>query len=88
LRWARTVARAHFADMDNTTKPGGGPIGSRQGGAPDALKETSLNETGRPHRTRTERAALIEDPNLNQAGNARGSQDNTDGLQTGNEVDE
>lgn len=74
--------------MDNTTKPGGAPIGSRQGGAPDALKETSLNETGRPHHTRTERAALIRDPNLNQAGNERGSQDNTDGLQTGNEIDE
>jgi len=75
--------------MDNTIKPAGGAaIGSRQGGAPEASKETSLNETGRPHRTRTERAALIENPNLNQAGNERGSQDNTDGLQTGNEVDE
>jgi hypothetical protein len=73
--------------MDNKIKPAGGAaIGSRQGGAPEASTET--NEAGRVHRTRTERAALIEDPNLNQAGNARGSQDQTDGLQTGNDVDE
>lgn len=74
--------------MDNKiNRAGGAPIGSRQGGTPEALKETSQNEIGRPHRTRSERTALIDDPNLNQAGNDRGSQDNTDGLQTGNDVD-
>jgi hypothetical protein len=83
----RTI-RAHLSDMDNLRKPGGAPIGSRQGGAPEATKETSLNETGRAHHTRTERGALTQNPNLNQAGNERGSQDQTDGLQTGNDVDE
>jgi hypothetical protein len=75
--------------MDNSNKqPGGAAIGSRQGGAPELGNEAALNETGRPHRTRTERNALIDNPNLNQAGNDRGSQDQTDGLQTGNDIDE
>jgi hypothetical protein len=75
--------------MDNSRKqPGGAPIGSGQGGAPEATEETPLNETGRPKRTSTERAALIDNPNLNQAGNERGSQDQTDGLQTGSDIDE
>jgi hypothetical protein len=82
------AVRAHLSDMDNLHKPGGAPIGSRQGGAPEADKETSLNETGRVHHTRTERGALTQNPNLNQAGNERGSQDQTDGLQTGNDVTE
>jgi hypothetical protein len=69
-------------------QPGGNPIGSRQGGAPEASKETDVLEQGRPHRTRTERKRLIDDPNLNQAGNDRGSADNTQGSQTGNEIDE
>lgn len=80
--------RAHLSDMDNLHKPGGAPIGSRQGGAPEANKEASLNETGRVHHTRTERGALTQNPNLNQAGNERGSLDQTDGLQTGNDIDE
>lgn len=66
---------------------GGQPIGSRQGGAPGEPKETDLDEVGRPHRTSTERARLIDDPNLNQAGNDRGSLDNTQGSQTGNDID-
>lgn len=66
---------------------GGAPIGSRQGGAPEARKETELNEVGRPHRTSKERARLIDEPNLNQAGNERGSEDNTQGSQTGNDID-
>ncbi|HEY6910225.1 MAG TPA: hypothetical protein VI356_12695 [Myxococcales bacterium] len=77
--------------MANVKRPqgqaGGQPIGSRQGGAPDALKETDLNEQGRPHRTATERARLIENPDRNQAGNSRGSQDQTQGSQTGADVD-
>ena len=39
-------------------QPGGAPIGSRQGGAPDRPNETELNEAGRPHRTRSEREQL------------------------------
>lgn len=75
--------------MDNIKKgqPGGNPIGSRQGGAPEAQKSTDVLEQGRAHHTRTERAKLIENPNLNQAGNDRGSADSTQGSQTGNEVD-
>ncbi len=78
--------------MANLKNPGeqagGAPIGSRQGGAPRALKETDFLEQGRPHKTRQERARLVDDPNLNQAGNDRGSGDNTQGLQTGNDIDE
>jgi len=78
--------------MANVKRPigqaGGQPIGSRQGGAPDMPKETDLNEVGRVHKTRTERGELSRDPNLNQAGNDRGSQDQAQGSQTGNDVDE
>ena len=63
------------------------PLGSTPAGTPAAPKETDLNEIGRPHRTRTERKKLITDPNRNQAGNERGSSDNTQGSQTGNDVD-
>jgi hypothetical protein len=73
---------------DRTDQPGGAPIGSRQGGAPDAPKETDTLETGKVHRTRTERAKLIRDPNLNQAGNDRGSSDQGQGSQTGNDIDQ
>ncbi len=72
---------------ETNDQAGGAPIGSRQGGAPGAIKETELNEVGRPHKTRTERNRLIDDPNANQAGNDRGSQDNTQGSQTGNDID-
>src|SRR4051812_46869417 len=71
----------------NETEAGGAPIGSRQGGAPDRLNETELNETGRPHRTRTERGELQRNPDLNQADNSRGSQDQTQGSQTGSDID-
>jgi hypothetical protein len=71
----------------NEGQPGGAPIGSRQGGAPDRANETDLNETGRPHRTRTERGELSRNPDLNQADNSRGSQDQTQGSQTGNDID-
>ena len=70
----------------NIDQPGGAPIGSRQGGAPDAPKATDALEAGKVHRTKTERAKLIRDPNLNQAGNDRGS-DQVQGSQTGNDVD-
>lgn len=86
---ARRQAQIFF--MANIKNPigqaGGQPIGSRQGGAPEAKKDTELNEAGRPHRSRKERARLIEDPNLNQAGNDRGSLDQTQGSQTGNDID-
>ena len=79
------------------SEPGGAPIASRQGGSPDAPKATDTLERGKVHRTRTERRTtdrrvserrkLMEDPNLNQAGNDRGSADQTQGSQTGNDVD-
>jgi hypothetical protein len=73
--------------MANVKEPmgqtGGQPIGSRQGGAPEAPNDTEINEVGRVHKTRTERGELSKDPNRNQAGNDRGSQDQTDGSQTG-----
>ena len=70
-------------------QPGGAPIGSRQGGAPQAgATANEIGDKAAVHRTRTEREALIENPNLNQAGNERGSADNTQGSQTGNDIDE
>jgi hypothetical protein len=68
-------------------EPGGAPIGSRQGGPPEAPKATDTLEAGKVHRTRTERRKLRDDPNLNQAGNDRGSADQVQGSQTGNDVD-
>jgi hypothetical protein len=86
---APASAHAQLSYMDTSKNhPGGAPIGSRQGGAPDAPKETELNEPERLHRAQSERARLSSNPNLNQAGNERGSQDQTDGLQTGNDIDE
>jgi hypothetical protein len=35
----------------------------------------------------SERSHLVEDPNYNQAGNDRGSADNTSGSQTGADID-
>ena len=70
-----------------SSQAGGAPIGSRQGGAPDASKAADTLEQGRAHRTLTEREKLIENPNLNQAGNEAGSRDQSQGSQTGNDVD-
>jgi hypothetical protein len=86
-------------DVANEVKnePGGAAIASGQGGAPDAPKATDALEAGKVHRTRTERRIrerrtserrqLMEDPNLNQAGNDRGSADQMQGSQTANDVD-
>ena len=64
--------------------PGGAPpIGSRQGGAPEQRDPTDVDEI-RPHH---ERSKLVREPNFNQAGNDRGSADQTQGSQTGNDVD-
>ena len=68
-------------------QPGGATIGSRQGGARDRQNETGLDEAGRPHRSRSEREELSRNPDLNQAGNSRGSQDQTEGSQTGADID-
>ena len=78
-----------MADIKNRGQgqPGGAPIGSRQGGAPDRENETDLDEMGRPHPSRTEREELSRNPDLNQADNSRGSQDQTQGSQTGNDID-
>jgi hypothetical protein len=72
---------------DKIDQPGGAPIASRQGGAPEAPKATDTLEVGKVHRTRTERGKLIRDPNLNQAGNDRDSADQVQGSQTGSDVD-
>jgi hypothetical protein len=72
---------------DKTDQPGGAPIASRQGGPPEAPKATDKLEMGKVHRTRTERRKLIRDPNLNQAGNDRGSADQVQGSQTGSDID-
>jgi hypothetical protein len=71
----------------SSDQPGGDPIGNRQGDAPDAPKATDVLEKGKVHRRATERERLIRDPNLNQAGNDRGSGDQVQGSQTGNDVD-
>jgi hypothetical protein len=71
----------------SSDQPGGTPIGSRQGGAPDAPKATDTLETGKVPRTPRERTKLIRDPNLNQAGNDKGSGDQAQGSQTGNDID-
>jgi hypothetical protein len=75
--------------MQNRRKgeAGGATIGSRKGGPPDVPKETDTLESGKVHRTGTERRKLMEDPNLNQAGNDRGSADQGQGSQTGNDID-
>ena len=70
-----------------SSEAGGAPIGSRQGGAPDASKSTDTLGSGRVHRTSTERERLINNPNLNQAGNEAGSRDQSQGSQTGNDID-
>jgi len=70
-----------------SSEAGGAPIGSRQGGAPDAAKATDTLETGKVHRTRREREELIHNPNFNQAGNEAGSRDQSQGSQTGNDID-
>jgi hypothetical protein len=75
-----------MARRSTTDEPGGKPIGSRQGGAPIA-KGLDQIEAGKVHKTRTERSALIENPNLNQAGNEAGSFDQAQGSQTGKDVD-
>lgn len=48
--------------------------------------ETEISELG-AYRMSPARERLIENPNLNQAGNDAGSEDNTTGSQTGNDID-
>jgi len=71
-----------MADIKNRGGNQGQP-----GRAPDRDSEADLNETGRPHRSRTEREELSHNPDLNQADNSRGSQDQTQGSQTGSDID-
>jgi hypothetical protein len=68
-------------------QPGGAPIGSRKRGTPGVRESTDTAERGKAYRTLTERERLMQDPNLNQAGNERGSGDQVQGSQTGNDVD-
>jgi hypothetical protein len=60
---------------------------SKQGRAPDASKPTDKPGTAGPHRTPSEREELIHNPNYNQAGNEAGSRDQSQGSQTGNDID-
>lgn len=76
--------RANIKDRGpNQGQPGSTPIGSPQGGAPDRRNDTELNETGCPQGTRTE---LARSPDINQADNSRGSQDQTRGSRTGSDI--
>jgi hypothetical protein len=68
-------------------QPDGASIGSRQGGRREERERTDAPGTGKAHRTPTERERLMQDPNLNQAGNDRGSGDQVQGSQTGSDVD-
>jgi len=68
-------------------QPGGTPIGRRKRGTPDARETTDTPERGKAHRTLTERERLMQDPNLNQAGNDKGSGDQVQGSQTGSDID-
>jgi hypothetical protein len=56
-------------------------------GEPEKRKGPKANEPGDPAGKEHEREKLIRDPNLNQAGNERGSLDQTQGSQTGNDID-
>jgi hypothetical protein len=53
---------------------------------PDLETESRSRAPG-AHPAHTPREELIRDPNLNQADNRRGSLDQTQGSQTGSEVD-
>ena len=60
---------------------------SRNNGAGPRPRRPSAHERPRHQHTEPERNKLIHDPNLNQAGNDRGSLDQTQGSQTGNDID-
>ena len=55
--------------------------------ASDASKRAEKAGTATAHRTPSEREELIHNPNYNQAGNEAGSSDQTQGSQTGNDID-
>jgi hypothetical protein len=54
---------------------------------PEPDQPTNRNRTPGPHPAHNPREELIRDPNLNQADNWRGSLDQTQGSQTGSEID-
>jgi hypothetical protein len=54
---------------------------------PEQAPESGRNRAPGPHPAHDPREELIRDPNLNQADNWRGSLDQTQGSQTGSEVD-
>ncbi len=65
-----------------------GTAGNAKAAAPEMSEETGLNETGRVQRPSPELQKLIDNPNLNQAGNDRGSHDEPEtGSQTGADID-
>ena len=55
--------------------------------APGASKPPDKGAAPSAHRTPSEREELIHNPNYNQAGNEAGSSDQTQGSQTGNDID-
>ena len=55
--------------------------------APNPPKAGGTPGTRTAHRTPTEREELIHNPNFNQAGNEAGSRDQSQGSQTGNDID-
>ena len=54
---------------------------------PEQARESGQSRAPGPHAAHDPREELIRDPNLNQADNWRGSLDQTQGSQTGSEVD-
>jgi hypothetical protein len=51
-------------------------------------EKQKAGKPGAPRHGHSEREELIRNPDLNQADNSRGSLDQTQGSQTGNEIDE
>jgi hypothetical protein len=54
---------------------------------PASRERKKAERAGPPQRRPSEREELMRDPDFNQADNGRGSQDQTQGSQTGNDVD-
>jgi hypothetical protein len=54
---------------------------------PDKPRDPAATHAPKPPHKHTEREELMRDPNLNQAENWHGSADQTQGSQTGNDID-
>ena len=71
------TANVHVPWMADTKNPS----------EPEQARESGQSRAPGPHAAHDPREELIRDPNLNQADNWRGSLDQTQGSQTGSEVD-